>query len=179
MFQQLLMWFFPKQVLMKGRMVSSEFNEITRKTEAILYSAYAEFEYMDEDEKLFVRFVYTFGFERILSDELVNAPKKTMRQWLRNGLIPCAGEIYFLNYGDAPISVTPLSLTIDETTLTFDQSFDIFPRHLSITPAFESMVINYTTAFEVAIRFEYEGVVKELKGTARRLSVEEIKLKYR
>ena len=179
MFQKFLQWLLPTPTLALGQMTSTTFNAETGNEEKTLYSQYAQIEYGHDDRKLFVRFVCTYGLERLPEGHMYGGlDKKKYREWVRDGLVPWVGEVYFLNYAEEAIEVKPLSLRMTNERVDFDTNYEVQPKDMKITPPFILLGSNYGNEFEVEVIFEYEGQVVELKGNAQRLSVQEVKEKY-
>jgi len=170
--QKLLFKLFPNQLSYTGNMVSSSLNEQTKKMEKTLYSAYAEYEFLTNDKKLFVRFVNTYGPERVPQGEQIS------NDLYKDGLIDWVGELYFINYSDKVLSVKPLKLRMMDKFVAFEEEYNIEPNAYTVTPPLRMVHSNYGTEFQVEFSFMYNGKLIELKSMAKRLTQDEVKLKY-
>lgn len=178
MFDAVFRFLFPKQLL-QGKMISTHLNSQTGLEEKLIYSPYSELEFTSADEKLFVRFVNTQGLERIPNGHpFENIPKKTLRQWFNDGLIPWVGEIYFINYSDHEISVKPHMLSMIGQTREFDEDLNIAANRIAITSPLVLIHNNYGVEFDVELSFSYGGDVVSLADVAKRLTVDEVSAKY-
>ena len=179
MLRTLFEWLLPKPIYLSGEMVSTFTEAETGATIKMRYSAYSEYEYFHEDEKLFIRFVCTFGMERVPQGDMFRTlTRKKKQEWTRDGLLPWVGELYFINYADHLITVKPLSLTMQGETVTFDKNQELSPQVFVVTPPLVQLGSNFATEIDIAFSFEYEGKVIDIEGTAYRKTVEEIKSKY-
>jgi len=178
MFKALMEWLFTRFKPITGRMLSSYVdengNQIVKN-----YSTYAEYEFIHEDEKLFIRFVATYGMERIPKEHPFFKPSVRMKQeWIHCFMLPCVGEIYFLNYSNHLISVKPTYLKMNGETLDFQESFDISSREFATTTPLVQIISNLSTEIDIKFGFEYEGETREIDAVASRKTTEAIQSKY-
>ena len=178
MFKSLFQYFFPKSV-MSGKMLSTKFDPNTGEQHTTTFSPYSELEYTTSDNALLVRFVMTYGFERVPKGHpYANMSNKSLRQWSADGFLPCVGEIYFINSSDDIKAIEPVSLKMLRDSMTFDNEIEIQPDRIHITPPLVAMGLNFSIETDVEFSFKYHSEVINVKGLAQRLSVEEINEKY-
>ena len=180
MFKSLFRWFRSNRRINTGLMVARKSNEQTGKMEEIHYSTYCEYEYRIDDKKILVRFVTTFGKERLPEDLGGKSPLLygSDKQLLRDGLTQWVSEIYFINYTDAPVTIKPVQLTISNETLKFVSALTVEARSHAITPPLIQVQSNYGTEIEVDFSFVIDDKLHEVKGVAQRLTLDEVKAKY-
>ena len=178
MLNTIFQYLFPKHV-MQGTMLSTIVDKKTGDLLTTTYSPYAEYEYTTPDQALLVRFVNTCGFERVpRKHPFTSMPKDTLRQWNNDGMIPSVGEIYFLNYSNEMITVKPDMLKFIEESMTFEEDIEIRPGVPYVTPPLVSVILNFSKELDVEFSFIYKDNTYDIKGTAQRLSMEEVNEKY-
>lgn len=180
MFKFLSHWFRSARGINTGLMVAQKPNAQTGRMEEIHYSTYSEYEYRVEDKKILVRFVTTFGKERLPA----NLEGKSAllygsdKQLLRDGLTQWVSEVYFINYTDSPVTIKPVQLTISSETLKFESVLTIEAHSHAITPPLVQVQSNYGTEIEVDFSFIIDEKLHEVKGVAQRLTLDEVRAKY-
>lgn len=140
------------------------------------YSPYYELEREFRDKGLLTRLVVTLGEERIPSGYV--GKDKVVGQ-CSNGIVPWVSEVYFINTSQQPITVEPTKLLVGESSKSFQGSVTIAPGKWFITPPLIGARSNYGVEATASFEFYVRGEAHKVEGTAKRMTIEDVRDKYR
>ena len=163
------------------RMTQGGVNEKTGVWENTVMSPYLELEKKYLEGKLIVRIVTTLGDERVTEGHYFTGNlTKDGKVRYKDGFTPEVTEVYFVNYSDSDIKVTPLTIEVfDSGTIKMKDNEIVVPahnwkissKHISAT----SVLINNRL---VKFQFLLNGQEKEINGKVIRMSESAVKTKY-
>ena len=144
-----------------------------------LYSPCYELESVSDDKILVVCLVITLGPERVPKGYKHTGPfSDDLDKAYREGIVDLVSEIYFVNHSDAPIEVKPLSLKVLKKKKEFSGVKTINPHQWIITDPMIELNSNDGVVVPASFNYEYRGKKYVVDGIARRLTVDEVKMKY-
>jgi hypothetical protein len=140
------------------------------------YSPYYEFEQRSDDRAVLSRMVITLGGERVPEGHKFTGPfSEDLKTAHRDGIVEWVWEVYLINTSKVPITVTPKTVMGSPST---GQPLEIPPGQWKITPPLVGLHSNYGVESPVSFEYEYAGKTYKVEGTAKRLTVEQVKQKY-
>ncbi|KAA9129676.1 hypothetical protein F3N42_15030 [Marinihelvus fidelis] len=153
-----------------GRVSSSTLDPQTGEFVQTQYSEYFEDSQVVEDGALKLHLVITLGAERLPKQyEIQNSWGRVQRS---QGDIEEVYEVYISNLGESAVD-------LELSTLN---NMALAPASVSITPGSHvktDPLVRMTSAYKMenpyVLTYNYKGVQKELKGTARRLAFEDLR----
>jgi hypothetical protein len=159
-------------------MVASEPDEQGKFRETV-YSPYYELEHRTDDGVVIARLVITLGKERMPENHKHTGPfADDLKAAYRGGLVEWVSEIYFINTSDSPIVVAPKSISVGGAQRAFSESYTIDSDKWAITPPAINLSSAYGQVTEASFVFDYGGKQHVVSGTAKRMTVQEVKAKY-
>jgi hypothetical protein len=140
------------------------------------YSQYYELEQRSDDRAVLSRMVITLGGERVPEGYKFTGPfADDLKAAHRDGIVEWVWEVYLINTSKAPITVTPRTVMGSPSD---NRPLEIPSRKWVITPPIVGLHSNYGVESPVSYEYEYGGKSYKVEGTAKRLTVEQVKQKY-
>jgi len=162
-------------------MIEGRVNAKTGAWEETVMSPYLEMEKEYLNGELIVRIVTTLGDERVPDGHYFTGNlTKDGKVRYEDGFTPEVTEVYFVNYSDFDVTVTPLTIEVfDSGTISMKDNDIVVPahnwktssKHISAT----SVLINNRP---VKFRFLINGEEHEISGKVIRMSESAVKAKY-